>query len=72
MVTQYWGVWVKDDSVNALMLACFQMKHVLGIKGKNQVPVEWEMNLKNLNPNFMNWLFEYDEYNEDVFKKFTY
>lgn len=71
-VIQYWGVWVKDDSVNALMLACFYMKHIAGISSKNQVPMEWVMNIKNLNQNFMNWLFEYDEYNEDIFKQFTY
>jgi len=71
-VTQYGWVWVKDDSVNALMLACFQMKHVLWIQGKNQVPVEWIMTIGNLDPQFWNWLFQYDEYTEDVFKQFTY
>jgi hypothetical protein len=69
-IIQYWGVWVKDDSVNALMLACFQMKHVLGIQGKNQALVQDAMTLEWLN--HTNWLFEYDEYNEDVFKRFTY
>jgi hypothetical protein len=68
-VVQYAGVWVKDDSVNALMLAAFQMKHVLWIHWKNQVQVQGAMSIHDINPN---WLFEYDEYNEDIFKQFTY
>ena len=71
-VTQYGWVWVKDDSVNALMLACFQMKHVLGIQWKNQVPVEGAMTLADLNYHQQNWLMVYDEYTEDVFKQFNY
>lgn len=69
---QYSWVGVKDDSCNALMCACFQMKHVLGINWKGQMVGKDNLTTDNLNSWFINWLFEYDEYNDNVFKQFTY
>ena len=70
MTTQYWGVGVKDDLVNALMLACFQMKYVFWIQWKHQLgETFW---IQDINPNFQNWLFAYDEYNDDIYKRFNY
>lgn len=69
---QYAGVWVKDDSVNALMVACFQMRHVLGITKKDQVTHDKSVGIDKVNDVFINWLFEYDEYNDSVLRKFTY
>lgn len=69
---QYAGVWVKDDSVNALMVACFHMKHILWITQKGQLLEDRTSFLNKSGDAFLDWLFEYDEYNESTFRKFNY
>ena len=70
-VIQYGGVWVKDDSVNALMLACFYLKYVAWITAKHQW-IDINFNKSNNPSDFINWLFEYDDYNDSVYKRFNY